>query len=80
MRSQQAFELFPGIIVDPTIRFGKPVMKGTRVPVDLLVGKVAGGMSSDVVASEYDVTVEDVRAALRYAAHFLTEESIYATR
>ena len=77
---QQARELFPGIVVDPAIRFGKPVIKGTRVPVEMLVGKVASGMSIDDVASEYDVTIEDVLAALRYAAHVLTEENIYATR
>lgn len=78
--SQQARELFPGIVVDPAIRFGKPIIKGTRVPVDLLVGKVASGMGIDEVADEYGVSVEDVRAALRYAAHVLTEEHIYATR
>lgn len=78
--AHQARELFPGIIVDPAIRFGKPVIKGTRVPVDMLVGKVASGMSMDDVAREYDVTLEDIRAALRYAAHVLTEENVYATR
>ena len=71
-------ELFPGIVVDPAIRFGKPVIKGTRVPVDILVGKVAGGMSIEQVADEYGVTIDDVRAALSYAAQRLAEESIYA--
>lgn len=72
-------ELFPGIVVDPAIRFGKPVIKGTRVPVDILVGKVAGGMSIDDVADEYGITSDDVRAALGYAAQRLAEETIYAT-
>ncbi|CAN5328168.1 hypothetical protein BH23CHL1_BH23CHL1_15250 [soil metagenome] len=31
------------IVVDPQVRLGKPVIQGTRVPVDLLVGKVGGG-------------------------------------
>lgn len=35
-------ELAPRIVVDAKIRFGKPVIQGTRVPVDLLVGKVDG--------------------------------------
>lgn len=61
-------ELYPGIVVDPAIRFGKPVIKGTRVPADILVGKVAGGMSIDAVADEYGVTPEDVLHALGYAA------------
>lgn len=72
-------ELYPGIVVDPTIRFGKPVIKGTRVPVEILVGKVAGGMTVDEVADEYDVTPDDVRAALGYAAQRLAEETVYAT-
>ena len=70
-------EIFPGITVDPKIRFGKPVIKGTRVPVDLLVGKVGGGMSIADVAQEYGVTADDVLAALRYAAQRLGEETIY---
>jgi uncharacterized protein (DUF433 family) len=68
-------ELCPGIVVDPAIRFGKPVIKGTRVPVEILVGKVAGGMTVDEVAEEYDVTPDDVRAALGYAAQRLAEET-----
>lgn len=72
-------ELFPGIVVDPSIRFGKPVIKGTRVPIEILVGKVAGGMSIEEVAEEYGVTPQDVRAALGYAAQRLAEETIYAT-
>jgi uncharacterized protein (DUF433 family) len=61
-------EIYPGITADPKVRFGKPVIKGTRVPVDILVGKVAGGMAIDEVAGEYGVKPEDVRAALGYAA------------
>ncbi len=71
-------EIYPGITVDPGVRFGKPVIKGTRVPVELLVGKVAGGMSIEAVADEYGVTPQDVRAAIGYAAHRLAEETIYA--
>jgi len=37
-------EIAPGITVDQSVRFGKPVLKGTRVPVDLVVGKLAGGI------------------------------------
>ena len=59
-------ELAPRIVVDAKIRFGKPVIQGTRVPVDLLVGKVGGGMTPEEVAEEYAVAVEDVRAAIRY--------------
>jgi uncharacterized protein (DUF433 family) len=71
-------EIAPRIVVDPEIRFGKPVIKGTRVPVDLLVGQLAGGMTFDEVADEYAVTVEDIRAALGYAAGVLASEEVRA--
>jgi uncharacterized protein (DUF433 family) len=71
-----AVEIAPRIVVDPAIRFGKPVIRGTRVPVDLLVAKLAGGMTAEEVAEEYGVTLEDVQAALSYAARVLAEEEI----
>ncbi len=61
-------ELAPGIVVDPNIRHGKPVIKGTRVPVELLIGKLADGMTPAEVAEEYGLADADVRAALAYAA------------
>ena len=44
------------------------MIAGTRVPVDVVVGKLGAGMSVDEVADEYGIDAEDVRAALRYAA------------
>ncbi|MCX5636891.1 MAG: DUF433 domain-containing protein [Planctomycetota bacterium] len=44
-------EIAPRITVDEKIRFGKPVIKGTRVPVDLVLGKLAGGMTGAWPAS-----------------------------
>jgi uncharacterized protein (DUF433 family) len=73
-------EIAPRIVVDPNIRFGKPVIKGTRVPVHLLVGQLAGGLSIDEVAAEYSVTVEDIRAALSYAAGVLANEEVRAIK
>jgi uncharacterized protein (DUF433 family) len=61
-------EIAPRIAVDETVRFGKPVIAGTRVPVDLVVGKLAGGMTIEQVNEEYGLTREDVLAALSYAA------------
>ena len=71
-------EIAPRIVVDPSIRFGRPVIKGTRVPVDLVIAKIAGGMDTDEVTQEYDITIEDVRAALSYAAKLIAEEEIRA--
>ena len=71
-----AQEIAPRITVAPGVRFGKPVIAGTRVPVDLIVGKLAGGMSVEEVAREYELTEADVRAALGYAASILAAEDV----
>ncbi len=71
-------ELSPRIIVEKNIRFGKPVIKGTRVPVDMVLGKLAGGMTYDEVMSEYDLVREDILAVLEYAAKHLSEEEVRA--
>ena len=60
-------EIAPRITVDEKVRFGKPVIKGTRVPVELVVGKLAGGMTSEEVMREYDLKKADILAALDYA-------------
>ena len=72
-------ELASGITVDPSVRFGKPVIRGTRVPVDTVVARVASGMAIKDVAGEYGITEEDVYNALRYAALRLAEEQVWAT-
>ena len=59
-------EIAPRIVVDDNVRFGKPVIKGTRVPVDVLIGKLASGLSVETVADEYGVEREDVLAALAF--------------
>jgi len=69
-------ELAHLIEVNPKVRFGKPVIKGTRVPVDLIVGKIAGGMSIKEVMQEYKLTKDQVEAALRYAAELVAEEEL----
>jgi uncharacterized protein (DUF433 family) len=71
-------EIAPRITVDEKVRFGRPVIKGTRVPVDLVLGKLAGGMTYEEVMAEYDLTREDILAALNYAAKSLAEENIRA--
>lgn len=72
-------QLATGIIIDPSIRTGRPVIRGTRVPVDIIVSRVAAGMTIQAVADEYDITEQDVYNALRYAAQRLTEEQIWVT-
>jgi uncharacterized protein (DUF433 family) len=62
------------IVIDPAIQHGKPVIRGTRVPVVRILGGLAGGMSMDEVIQEYDVTEEDIRAALAYASEVIEQE------
>lgn len=62
-------EIFPGISMDPSIRFGKPCLSGTRIDVATVVGALAAGESSQAVQEAYSITREQVLAALRYAAH-----------
>jgi uncharacterized protein (DUF433 family) len=54
------------------------VIRGTRVPVDLVVGKLAGGMTTEEVAEEYALTREDVLAALAYAARSVVDDQVRA--
>jgi uncharacterized protein (DUF433 family) len=64
------------IVIDPEIRHGKPVIKGTRVSVDVILGSLAGGMSVEEVAREYGISKEDVLAAIDYAAKIVAKEEI----
>ena len=56
------------IVIDAEIQHGKPVIRGTRVPVARIVGGLAGGMTEQEIMREYEVTQEDIRAALSYAS------------
>lgn len=51
------------VIIDPEIRHGKPIIKGTRVPIELILGSLAGGMDIEDIAKDYDIKKEDVQAA-----------------
>jgi uncharacterized protein (DUF433 family) len=69
-------EIFPGIVSDKEILEGEAVIKGTRIPVALILGHLAAGMSTDEVVYEYDLTIKDIRAALGYAAKRIGEEAM----
>jgi uncharacterized protein (DUF433 family) len=65
------------IVIDPAICGGKPVIRGTRMPVTLVVGSLAGGMSFEQVQQEYDLTLEDIRAALKFVGELADQESFH---
>jgi uncharacterized protein (DUF433 family) len=73
-------EIAPRIVVDEAVHFGKPVIKGTRVPVETVVGKLAGGMTREQIEEEFGISKEDVLAALAYAAKSVAGERIRAVK
>jgi uncharacterized protein (DUF433 family) len=61
--------LLDRISVEPTIRFGKPCVRGTRITVGDILGYLAGGMSEDEIVSQFpQLEREDIKACLAYAA------------
>jgi uncharacterized protein (DUF433 family) len=69
-------EVAPRVVVDPAVRFGKPIIRGTRVPVALVLSKLAGGMMAAALQNEYDLQPEDTQAALHYAAQLVAGEDL----
>ena len=66
------------ITVDPAVLVGKPVIRGTRLSVEFVVGLLAGGWSEAQVLANYPgITAEDVNACLRYAHAVLSEERVF---
>jgi uncharacterized protein (DUF433 family) len=62
------------IAVDPAVHHGEPCIKGTRIPVSLIVGSIADGdRPEDLLGAYPPLTLEDVRAALLYAAEAVRE-------
>jgi len=63
------------IISDPNILRGKPVIKGTRIPVELILKKLGEGMSIEELLEAYpNLTREDILAAISYSADVIKRE------
>jgi uncharacterized protein (DUF433 family) len=71
-------EIAPRIVVDPAVQHGKPVIQGTRLPVELVIGQLAASMDAAAVAADYDLQPADIQAALAYAALVLASEEVHA--
>ena len=66
------------IIMDPRIMAGKPVIRGTRIPVELIVRMLAQGIPQSDILKEYPrLQAEDISAALAYAARVLAHEEVF---
>jgi uncharacterized protein (DUF433 family) len=65
------------VVADPAVHHGEPCIRGTRIPVRMIVGSLADGCTAEQVIAEYpQLTREDVRSALAYAAEVLHQESL----
>jgi uncharacterized protein (DUF433 family) len=69
------------IEINPDVMLGKPVIRGTRLPVELLLTKLAEGASFDDLLDAYPrLTVDDIRACLAYAADTIAHETVLALK
>ncbi len=76
-RLNERFELSPGVISDGRIRFGKPIVEGTRIDVALILDNLAAGQTlAELLESYPSLTPEGVRAALGYAQRLIARESV----
>ncbi len=74
MAEREKTKMDERISIDPKVQHGKPVIRGTRVPVARIVGALAGGMTFEEIQDDYDVTAEDIRAALEFASSLIEQE------
>jgi uncharacterized protein (DUF433 family) len=66
------------IVIDPKTLTGKPVVRGTRISVELVVELLAAGWNhSQILVSYPHLSEEDIRACLAYASELLREEKVY---
>ncbi|MCB0729153.1 MAG: DUF433 domain-containing protein [Ignavibacteriae bacterium] len=62
---------------NPNIMLGKPVIKGTRITVELILKKLASGFSIKQISTAYDhITREDILASIEYAADVISHEEM----
>jgi uncharacterized protein (DUF433 family) len=65
------------IEINPEIMAGKPVIRGTRIPVETVLRKLGAGMSVEAILSDHPrLTREDILAAQSFAADYLADENV----
>jgi len=70
-------DLLERVVAVPSIMAGKPVIRGTRIPVDLLLRLLSQGVTPEELLSDYpQLTREDISAALLYGAEIISGEDI----
>lgn len=65
------------IAMNPEIMGGKPVIRGTRIPVDMILRKLGAGITLDEILTDHPhLTEEDIRAAQAFAADYIADEEL----
>ena len=65
------------IEINPEIMVGKPVIRGTRITVELILRKLGAGLTAEQIMADYPrLTLDDIRAAQAFAADYLADEDI----
>ncbi len=76
---EQPIDFWQRIVVDPKIMVGKPIVRGTRIPVSMILNLIAHGFSFDQIIEDYPIlTEDDIRAAILYAGARLDHEQVFA--
>lgn len=71
-------KLLNRIVINPEIMAGKPVIRGTRIPVDLILKLLAQGMEAKEILDDYPhLTMSDIKAALLYGAEVIRTEDVF---
>lgn len=69
---QMAREIARGITVDPDVMVGKPVIKGTRMPVELVLAKLSANLNPDDLLADYPhLSIDQIKDCLRYASQLV---------
>ena len=65
------------IEMNPQIMGGKPVIRGTRLPVEMILRKLGAGMAAlDIIADHPHLTIDDIQAAQSFAADYIAEDEV----
>jgi uncharacterized protein (DUF433 family) len=77
--NEQPIDFWQRIVVDPKVMVGKPIVRGTRIPVSMILNLIAHGFTFDQIIEDYPIlTEDDIRAAILYAGARLDHEQVFA--
>ena len=65
------------IVINSKIRHGKPIIEGTRISVEEVIGMLENGMTYDEIKNQYDITREDILAVMKYVSSLVKGEEVH---